>query len=107
MTTKPISEKHLDKLLDMAADAPDYNHEQLAAKITAQAAQPYREDEDTGGFLIIAIMKRPFLTAGIAFSIAALGIFTGLGAEMLYGELQAAALIADTPMDFHTSLLLI
>ncbi|MBL1148151.1 MAG: hypothetical protein HND56_00915 [Pseudomonadota bacterium] len=107
MTTKPISEKYLDKLLDMAADAPDYNHEKLAAKITAQAAQSCREGEDTGGFLFITIMKHPFLTAGITFSIAALGLFTGLGAEILYGELQAAALLADTPVDFHTSLLLI
>ena len=107
MTTKPISDKYLDRLLDLAAEAPAYDHEKLAAKITAQAAQPYGADAETGGFLIIALMKRPFLTAGIAFSIAALGIFTGLGAEMLYGELQATALIADTPMDFHTSLLLI
>ncbi|TNE31954.1 MAG: hypothetical protein EP349_02980 [Alphaproteobacteria bacterium] len=107
MTTKPISDKHLDRLLDLAADAPDYNHEQLAANIAAQAAQPSGEAEEASGFLVIAIMKRPFLTAGIAFSIAALGIFTGLGAEILYGELQTTALIADTPMDFNTSLLLI
>ena len=107
MSTKQINDKDLDRLLDLAADAPDYNHEKLAANITAQVMQLSDGAEDTGGLLLIAIMKRPYLTAGIAFSIAALGIFTGLGTEMLYGEFLTTSLMTDAPVDFHTSLLLI
>jgi len=106
MNTRPISETELDRLLDLAAKAPDYNHEKLADSIAAQAAQPAPAAEDSG-YLLIAILQRPLLAAGIGFSIAALGVFTGISAEMLYGDLLTTSLIVDTPIDFHTSLLLI
>jgi hypothetical protein len=107
MSTKPISENELNRLLDLAADAPDYNHEKLLDTITAQVLPSARETEQANNFLLITVIKRPFWTAGIAFSIAALGIFTGIAAEILYGELLTTALIVDAPVDFHTSLLLI
>ncbi len=104
MTHKPVSDAELDAMLDLAAKAPPYDRTGLIDAIMADTTDATEDADEI--FVLAAFMRRPLLTSGIALSIAALGLVSGVTAETLFGDYAAAAQMIETYSDFNTSTLL-